>query len=126
MRGTVGVTASDIANAKLNLNPAEALVRGVLCNALVCLAVWLCFAARSVTDKILAIVFPIAAFVGLGFEHSVANMYVIPVAMMSGLVPADLQALFANLGLVTLGNVIGGAGFVALVYWLIYRHRWTE
>lgn len=124
--GAVGATAAAIANTKLELDPIEALIRGVLCNALVCLAVWLCFAARSVTDKILASVFPIAAFVGLGFEHSVANMYAIPVAMMTGLVPPDLQAFLTNLGAVTLGNVIGGAGLVATVYWLIYRHSWTE
>ena len=124
--GTVGTTAAAIASAKLELDPVEALIRGILCNALVCLAVWLCFAARSVTDKIVAIVFPIAAFVGLGFEHSVANMYVIPVAMISGLVETDMPGLLTNLGAVTLGNIIGGAALVALVYWLIYRRNWTE
>lgn len=123
--GAVGETAGAIASAKLDLAPMEALTRGILCNALVCLAVWLCFAARSVTDKVLAVVFPIAAFVGLGFEHSVANMYVIPVAMLADLVPDNISAFAMNLAVVTLGNIIGGAVLVALVYWLIYRRSWT-
>ncbi|WP_282607404.1 formate/nitrite transporter family protein [Pelagibius sp. Alg239-R121] len=122
----VGTTAASIAASKLQLDPGEALVRGILCNALVCLAVWLCFAARSVTDKVLAILFPISAFVGLGFEHSVANMYVIPVAMMSGYLEADLIGLALNLSIVTLGNVLGGSVLVALIYWLIYRRDWTH
>lgn len=124
--GAVGATAATIAESKLQLAPIEAFIRGILCNALVCLAVWLCFAARSVTDKILAILFPISAFVGLGFEHSVANMYVIPVAMFSGLLESDISGLLVNLGVVTLGNIIGGSLLVALVYWVIYRRDWTR
>jgi len=119
--GGVGETATGIAVAKLDLSLSEAFFRGVLCNALVCLAVWLCFAARSVTDKILAILFPISAFVGLGFEHSVANMYALPVAMMSDGLAWNISGLVQNLIVVTAGNIVGGGGLVALVYWLIYR-----
>lgn len=118
--GTVGDTATAIAMSKLSLAADEAFFRGVLCNVLVCLAVWLCFAAHTVTDKISAIVLPIAAFVALGFEHSVANMYVIPVAMLHGGVAWDGAGLIANLAWVTAGNIVGGGGLVALVYWLIY------
>ena len=118
--GGVGQTAVSMAQAKLELTLTEAFFRGILCNILVCLAVWLCYAARSVTDKIFAIILPIAAFVGLGFEHSVANMYVIPVAMISGGIDLQLGAFFLNLAVVTAGNIVGGGGFVALVYWLVY------
>lgn len=118
--GGVGQTAVAMAQAKLGLTATEAFFRGILCNILVCLAVWLCFAARSVTDKIFAIILPIAAFVGLGFEHSVANMYVIPVAMMSGGIDPQIGDFLFNLAVVTAGNIVGGGGLVALVYWLIY------
>lgn len=121
--GAVGETALGIASSKLALDPTEAFFRAVLCNVLVCLAVWLCFAARSVTDKIFAILLPISAFVGLGFEHSVANMYAIPVAMMSGELGWDMAGLWQNLAIVTAGNIVGGGGLVALVYWLVYRTR---
>lgn len=117
--GASGTTLQRIAEAKVNLGPTEALARGILCNILVCLAVWLTFAARSVTDKILAIVFPIAGFVLMGFEHSIANMYLIPAGWAAG---ANVTAagLIANLVPVTIGNVIGGAGGVALTYRLAY------
>ena len=121
--GAVGETATTIAVAKLGLTATEAFFRGVLCNVLVCLAVWLCFAARSVTDKILAILLPITAFVGLGFEHSVANMYVIPVVMMAGDMDWQFAAFARNLVLVTAGNIVGGGGLVALVYWLVYGNK---
>ncbi len=124
--GAVGATAAAIAESKLQLTPLEALFRGILCNALVCLAVWLCFAAHSVSGKILAILFPTSAFVGLGFEHSVVNMYVIPVTMFSGLLESNITGLLINLGVVTLGNIIGGSVLVALVYWVIYRREWTQ
>jgi formate/nitrite transporter len=121
--GGVGVTAAAIASTKLELGLVEAFFRGILCNVLVCLAVWLSFAGRSVIDKVAAIVFPITAFVGAGFEHSVANMYVMPVAMLAGLVPLDMGAMIANLVVVSAGNVVGGAVLVALVYWVIFaRH----
>ena len=119
--GAVGETAAMIAAGKLDLSLSEAFFRGVLCNVLVCLAVWLCFAARSVTDKILAIILPITAFVGLGFEHSVANMYVVPVTMLAGDMEWQIAPFLANLVVVTMGNIIGGGGLVALVYWLVYR-----
>ena len=118
--GAVGRQAAAIAAAKLELGVAEAFFRGVLCNVLVCLAVWLSYAGRSVADKVLAIIFPIAAFVGAGFEHSVANMYAIPVAMIAGLVPPDMVALLRNLPPVTAGNMVGGGLLVGLVYWAVY------
>jgi formate/nitrite transporter len=121
--GAVGETAAKIAIGKVALPFAEAFFRGVLCNALVCLAVWLSMAAHSVSGKAIVIVFPIAAFVALGFEHSIANMYFIPVAMMHGAEGITLAGLAENLVPVTLGNIVGGGGFVALVYWVIYgRH----
>lgn len=124
--GAIAATAVSIASAKVALPFGEAFVRGILCNALVCLAVWMCFAARSVADRILAIVFPISAFVALGFEHSVANMYLIPVGMLAARdlgidnEALDLAGFLGNLVPVTLGNLLGGSILVALVYWLIY------
>jgi formate/nitrite transporter len=132
----VGATALNIANAKVNLSFTEGLARGILCNALVCLAVWLCLSGRSVTDKILAIVFPITAFVASGFEHSIANMYFIPMGLLlkgepeviaaagkvsSDLINLNLQGFLANLVPVTIGNIFGGGFMVALIYWFIYR-----
>jgi formate/nitrite transporter len=117
--GAVGDTAREIAAAKLALPADQAFFRGVLCNALVCLAVWLCYSARDVTGKILGIVWPISAFVALGFEHSVANMYLIPAGMLTG-ADLDLGGFVRNLFWVSLGNVLGGAGGVALVYWTVY------
>lgn len=115
-------TAVDIAEAKVALGALEAFARGLLCNTLVCLAVWLCFAARSVASKILAIIPPISAFVALGFEHSVANMYFIPMGWLAGSLSVTWSGLLSNLFWVTLGNIIGGSVLVALVYWVIYRH----
>jgi formate/nitrite transporter len=124
--GAVGETMVQIARSKIALDPVSALARGVLCNVLVCLAVWLCMGARSVTDKILAILFPITAFVACGFEHSVANMYflAIGVALAAGTsAPLSVTGALSNLALVTLGNVLGGTVLVALVYWSVYlRH----
>lgn len=132
--GAVGQTALNIANGKVNLDFVQAIALGMLCNALVCLAVWLAFGAHTTTDKILAILFPITAFVAAGFEHSIANMYFIPM----GLFIKDLDASFAqateldlsaltwgnflvrNLLPVTIGNIIGGGVMVAGVYWFIY------
>lgn len=128
--GAVGETMIRIARAKVSLDPVSALARGVLCNVLVCLAVWLCMAARSVTDKILAIVFPITAFVACGFEHSVANMFFLPLGIAltaSGSEPIAWTGAWLNLAVVTLGNVFGGTGLVALVYWFVYlRHGKQE
>jgi formate/nitrite transporter len=124
--GAVGQTAARIAETKLNLDFSTAFFRGILCNTLVCLAVWLNFAARDVAGKILAIIFPISAFVALGFEHSVANMYLIPLGMLANGGGIDFAALLRNLLPVTLGNIVGGSGLVALTYWLVYlRSRST-
>lgn len=121
--GLVGETMVQIARSKIALDPVSAVARGILCNVLVCLAVWLCMGARSVTDKILATVFPITAFVACGFEHSVANMYFLPigVALATGTsAPLSVAGAVSNLALVTLGNVLGGTILVALVYWSVY------
>ena len=115
-------TASRIAEAKAGLPFKEAFVRGVLCNVLVCLAVWLSFACNSVTDKIMAVILPVAAFVALGFEHSIANFYLLPIGILSG-ARIGILDLLANLVPVTLGNIIGGAGGVAAIYWLIYVRK---
>jgi formate/nitrite transporter len=118
--GAVAQTAIAIAEAKVALGFTEALFRGILCNVLVCLAVWLSFAAHDVPGKVLAILFPITAFVALGFEHSVANMYLIPIAMLAGAEGVTVAGFVGNLLPVTLGNIIGGGVFAALIYWLIY------
>lgn len=116
----MGETAARIATAKLELGPVETFVRGVLCNVLVCLAVWLTIGARSVEGKILAILWPISCFVLLGFEHSVANMYLIPQGWLAG-APVTLAGFASNLLWSTLGNIVGGVGGVAGAYWLAYR-----
>jgi formate/nitrite transporter len=133
--GAVGQTALSIASAKTSLGFVEAIALGVLCNALVCLAVWLTYGARTTTDKLLAVVPPIAAFVAAGFEHSVANMYFLSIgllikrdeAFVSSLDAApDLtgltwRSMFAdNLLPVTIGNIIGGALLVGAVYWFVF------
>ncbi len=143
-KGAVGLNALTIANAKTSLDFIPALFLGIFCNALVCLAVWLCMSARTTVDKIMAIIFPITAFVAAGFEHSIANMYFIPIGLFikGGApetfwtaiekTPADFGAItwsnffVANLLPVTIGNIIGGALMVGLVYWFIYlRPSWT-
>jgi formate transporter len=137
--GSVGETALKIAVAKVHLGFIQAIALGMLCNGLVCLAVWLTYSARSVADKILAILFPIAAFVAAGFEHSVANMYFVPygllikrfdpvfVASMGDKVDVSGLSwgsfLLNNLLPVTIGNILGGVGLVAVVYWFIYLRK---
>lgn len=118
--GAVGETAAAIAAGKVSIPWFEAFMRGVLCNTLVCLAVWLSLSARTVSGKIMAIVFPITAFVALGFEHSVANMYFLSLGWLLEADGVTLAAIAGNLVPVTLGNILGGAVFVALVYWLVY------
>ena len=128
-KGAVAAQTMAIAAAKTALPFTEAFFRGVLCNLLVCMAVWLAMAGRSVTDKVLAVVFPISAFVAAGFEHSIANFYFIALAMLlasSGTaVPPgaaiDLGGMAANLVPVTLGNLAGGALLVAGIYWIVWR-----
>jgi formate transporter FocA len=139
--GAVGTTALAIANSKTGLDFIPAVALGIMCNALVCLAVWLCYSARSTTDKILSIIPPIAAFVAAGFEHSIANMYFIPVGLFIkagappefwttiGKTAGDYANLtwanffLKNLLPVTIGNIIGGAFMVGLVYWFIYLRK---
>ncbi len=127
--GAVGETMVRIARSKIALDPLAAFARGILCNVLVCLAVWLCMGARSVADKILAILFPISAFVACGFEHSVANMFFLPLGMVltaGSAAPLSLAGAVSNLALVTLGNMIGGTVLVALVYWFIYLRTGSQ
>lgn len=115
----MGTVAAKAAMAKAALPPVEAFVRGALCNALVCLAVWLSFAARTATDKILAVLWPVTAFVALGLEHSVANMFLFPAGFWAD--PSlDVTGAVQNLIWVTLGNIVGGAGGVALAYRYAY------
>ena len=136
--GAIGRRILAIGAAKTQLDFVPALSLGILCNALVCLAVWLCMSARSAADKVLVILFPITAFVAAGFEHCVANMYFVPKALLVkafatsefwGSIqasPADFSELtwgnflVSNLLPVTLGNIIGGAVLVGLVYWFVY------
>ncbi|MCA8912137.1 MAG: formate transporter FocA [Planctomycetes bacterium] len=135
--GAVGVKALAIANAKCGLDFVPALFLGVMCNALVCLAVWLSFSARSATDKVMVIVPPIAAFVAAGFEHCVANMYFIPSGIfIKQFAPDEFWidagvtrdaypdltwgGFASNLLPVTIGNILGGAVLVGVVYWFIY------
>lgn len=133
----VGVNALSIANAKVSLAFWPAFARGILCNILVCLAVWLCFGARSTVDKIFAILFPITAFVACGFEHSIANMYFIPMGIamagqakileVAGVTASQVAHLnvagfIGNLVPVTLGNIVGGT-FIGSIYWLIYLRK---
>lgn len=142
--GSVGATALSIANAKSSLPFVQAIALGILCNALVCLAVWLSYSARSTADKILAVFPPITAFVAMSFEHSIANMYFIPIGLLvkAGAPESFWQGIgktaasYPELTLwhfvanslfpVTLGNVIGGAALVGLVYWFVFRRGSTE
>ena len=131
----VGTSALAIAASKCELPIVEAFFRGVLCNALVCLSVWLCFSARSTSDKILSIILPITAFVALGFEHSIANMFFIPMGILLAGEPVLVDSLVGggqlasgitwlgfvrNLVPVTLGNIVGGTFLVAGIYWFVY------
>lgn len=118
--GSLPDKVTEIALAKLRLTPQEAFSRGVLCNILVCLAVWISVAARTAAGKVAVIILPISAFMGVGFEHSVANMYVLPVVMFGGNIVWDLSGLFLNLVYVTAGNIVGGSLFVAGAYWIVF------
>ncbi len=136
--GTVGANVLAIAKTKCELGFLQAIILGILCNVLVCLAVWLCFSAQTVTGKILSIIFPISAFVAAGFEHSIANMYFIPIGLLvKNYAPASFWSLINsqpeafnsinwenflinNLLPVTIGNIIGGAVLVGLVYWFVF------
>lgn len=139
--GAIGLAALNIGEAKTAFSFIQATALGIMCNALVCMAVWMCYSARSTTDKILAIIPPISCFVAAGFEHSIANMYFIPVALfikysgdtsffeLIGKTPDAFPHLtwgnffIANLLPVTIGNIIGGAFMVGIVYWFIYLRK---
>jgi formate/nitrite transporter len=134
--GAFGLTAFAIAHDKLQLGFVQAVVLGVLCNALVCLAVWLTYSARTTADRVLAVVPPISAFVAAGFEHSIANMYFVPFAILVAALDPDfvtiqglrsqapaltwIAFLGRNLVPVTIGNIIGGSVLVGAVYWFVY------
>jgi formate transporter len=139
--GAIGLAALNIGEGKTALAFVQAVALGIMCNALVCMAVWMCYSARSTTDKILAIIPPIATFVAAGFEHSIANMYFIPLALFVkgsgdtaffqaiGKTAADFPHLTwgnffaANLIPVTIGNIIGGALMVGMIYWFVYLRK---
>ena len=133
----MGITVLNIASSKVHLGFIQAIFLGILCNVLVCLAIWLTYSARSTLDKIAAIIFPISAFVAAGFEHSVANMYFIPIGLfIKDFDPQFIEAIASagvnldglnwgtflvnNLLPVTIGNIIGGAVLVAAVYWSVF------
>lgn len=136
--GSVGLNTLNIAEAKCSLGFTQAIALGILCNILVCLAVWLCFSAKTTSGKILSIIFPITAFVAAGFEHSIANMYFVPKALLIkqsanlnfwNSIHSSPEAyknlnwsnfFINNLLPVTIGNIIGGAVMVGLVYWFVY------
>lgn len=139
--GAIGAAALAMADAKAGLGFGQAVVLGILCNGLVCLAVWLSYSARSTMDKVIAVVPPITAFVAAGFEHSIANMYFIPVGLFIksgapdtfwsaiGKSASDYSGLtwerflVGNLLPVTIGNIIGGAVLVGAVYWFVYLRK---
>lgn len=118
-QGETGHTAVRIAVAKAGMPWEQAFFRGVLCNLLVCMAVWMALGGRSLLDKVVAVVFPVTAFVAAGFEHSIANLYFFPLAMLLG-APLGWGDLAANLLPVVAGNIVGGSVLVAGVYWVIY------
>lgn len=138
--GLLGTTMLSIADAKMHYSFFQAVSLGILCNVLVCLAVWISYSARNTADKIISIIFPISAFIAAGFEHSVANMYLIPVALMlknldPGFVTGSGLSLSAltwgdfflhNLLPVTLGNMVGGVFFVGVAYFLAYHRNDTN
>lgn len=131
--GAVGDTAVATAASKITPEWFTLFFRGILCNILVCLAVRIGFSARSVGDKVLGILLPIAGFVAMGFEHCVANMFFLPVGLMSkmlgfgaeatGVDAVTVQGILYNLSAATLGNIVGGAVFVALAYWFVNAHK---
>jgi formate/nitrite transporter len=139
--GSVGLAALNIANAKTSLAFIPALTLGIMCNALVCVAVWMCFSARTNIDRVVTVIPPIAAFAAAGFEHSIANIYFIPMGLFIkagapdsfwkaiGKTAADFPELtwnnflVGNLIPVTIGNIIGGSLMVAAVYWFVYLRK---
>ncbi|HEY0328473.1 MAG TPA: formate/nitrite transporter family protein [Rhodopseudomonas sp.] len=129
--GGTGTAMLKLAIGKMSPDAVTIFFKGILCNLLVCLGVWLAYASRSVADKMAGMVLPVACFVAAGFEHCVANMFFLPMAWLlaeTGHVPAGLDVsvitlfnIMHNIIPATLGNIVGGAGFVGLIYWAIYR-----
>ena len=129
--GRIGLSVLNTAAGKIRPDLVTLFFKGILCNVLVCAAVWLAYAGRSVTDKMVALILPVSAFIAAGFEHCVANMYFLPLAWLlveTGHAPANfdvssitISGILHNLIPVTLGNVVGGGGFVGAFYWAIYR-----
>ena len=134
--GAVGATAVTVAAAKINQGWWVIFFRGVMCNVLVCLAVWMSFGARTAVDKLCVVTLPVIAFVACGFEHCVANMFFLPMGlatMLSGVVPQGVDMSALNLGGIvwnlsasTLGNLAGGVCIIGLSYWLAYARRDAE
>ena len=126
---TIGNQMVAVASGKMNLDALSIFCRGIMCNFLVCLAVWMGFAGRTVIDKIVTCMFPVTAFVGMGFEHCVANMFFLPMGCVAsamgygsvGVLP--IAGCFYNIAFATLGNIVGGAIFVGILYWLAYRNK---
>jgi formate/nitrite transporter len=138
----VGAAALKIAGSKVGLTFVQGLVRGILCNWLVCLAVWMATSSKDVIGKLFAVFFPVMAFVASGFEHSIANMFFIPYGILLKSVPKVVEATgktladyaglnwgtlwTKNLIPVTIGNIIGGAFFVGFIYWFVYLKKAPE
>jgi formate/nitrite transporter len=121
--GNIAETLLNLSEKKLHYHWIQALSLGILCNILVCLGVWLAWAGKTVVDKISGIIFPITAFVACGFEHSVANMFYLPYAYLLGLETTIGEIFLNNLLPVTIGNLMGGAVFVGLLYWMMYHNK---
>ena len=122
-----------VAAGKVTIDAVAIFFRGILCNIFVCLAVWIGTAGKTVVDKVVGILLPIAAFVACGFEHCVANMYFLPMGILmhscgygadiAGADALNAAGLALNLSVATLGNIVGGALIVALGYWFIYANK---
>lgn len=131
--GAIGTSMVSVAAAKINLPWATIFFRGILCNFLVCLAVYMGFAGKTVIDKIFTTIFPVMAFVAIGAEHCVANMFFLPMGMVArlfggvdvsaiaGAANVDLGGIVWNISAATCGNIVGGVVFVAILYWIAYR-----
>ncbi len=132
---TIGNQMVAIASGKINLDAGQIFFRGIMCNLLVCIAVYMGFAGRTVIDKIFTCIFPVMAFVAMGFEHCVANMFFLPMGILAAgqgfgasvdpalLANVTLGGAAYNIGLATLGNIVGGAIFVGLLYWWAYHKK---
>lgn len=129
---TIGAQMVAIASTKIGLDPVQIFFRGIMCNFLVCLAVWMGFAGRTVIDKVFTTIFPVMAFVAMGFEHCVANMFFLPIGIIATGCGFGTEAQMAlctapgalyNIAFATLGNIVGGCVFVGLAYWFAYRKK---